>query len=69
MSGDINPTHLDEVFAKSDMFYGGARHVGRGADLYGGRSERSSLVQGPSMSTSLCTSTGPFAWVTPSPSR
>ena len=38
MSGDINPTHLDDAFAKSDMFHKVvATHVERGADLYGAR--------------------------------
>jgi acyl dehydratase len=26
MSGDVNPTHLDEAFAKSDMFHKAVAH-------------------------------------------
>ena len=31
MSGDVNPTHLDEAFAKSDMFHEVVAHTACGA--------------------------------------
>jgi acyl dehydratase len=33
MSGDVNPAHLDEEFAKSDMFHGVVAHGMWGAAL------------------------------------
>ena len=65
MSGDVNPAHLDEAFAKSDMFHKVrcARHVERGANIHS-PSERSSRGPAPSRLTNPCIFGDLSAWVT-----
>jgi acyl dehydratase len=69
MSGDINPTHLDDAFAKSDLFHKVVAHGMWSGALISTVLGTQLPGRGPFMSISLCTSWEPLASVTRSPSR
>ena len=61
MSGDVNPTHVDEDFAKSDMFHKVVAHgMWGGALISDGARNRSCLVRARSTSISRCISAGRY---------
>jgi acyl dehydratase len=66
MSGDVNPAHVDEEFAKSDMFHKIIAHGMWGERLSPRSWERS--CRGPERSTSgsRCAFAVPSGWATPS---
>ena len=67
MSGDVNPTHLDAAFAKSDMFHKVVAHGMWGGALISTVLGTQFPVPGQFMSINLCTSLDPSAWAIRSP--
>ena len=67
MSGDINPTHVDQVFAESDSFHRVVAHAMWGGALISTVLGTQLRVQEPSTSISRCISFALLARATPSP--